>query len=117
MTPLTVCSLLGASVHVILQARILEWVATSFSGDLPNPGIETESPTLLGSLPSEPPGKPHQNTLICSNASFPIAPRNDRKSGGSLQRKVSSLVRREIGRRLPLFWLDVLLETIGVPCK
>ena len=29
-------------------------------GDLPNPGIESESPALqAGSLPSEPPGKPH----------------------------------------------------------
>ena len=26
------CSLLGSSLHGILQARTLEWVATSFSG-------------------------------------------------------------------------------------
>ena len=31
---------LGSSVHVILQARILEWVAIPFSGDLPDTGIE-----------------------------------------------------------------------------
>ena len=30
----------------ILQARILEWVAFPFSGDLPNPGIEPRSPIL-----------------------------------------------------------------------
>ena len=30
----------------ILQATILEWVAMSFSRDLPNPGIEQESPAL-----------------------------------------------------------------------
>ena len=30
----------------ILQARILEWVAMSSSGDLPNPGIEPRSPVL-----------------------------------------------------------------------
>ena len=30
----------GSSVHGIFQARILEWVAISFSGDLPNPGIK-----------------------------------------------------------------------------
>ena len=34
------CSLPGSSIHEILQARILEWVAISFSGDLPDPGIE-----------------------------------------------------------------------------
>ena len=33
------CSLPGFSVHRILQARILEWVAISSSGDLPHPGI------------------------------------------------------------------------------
>ena len=35
----------GSSVHGLLQARILEWVAIS-SGDHPNPGIEPVSPTL-----------------------------------------------------------------------
>ena len=30
----------GSSVHGILQARILEWVACPSPGDLPNPGIE-----------------------------------------------------------------------------
>ena len=39
------CSLPGSSIHGIFQARILEWVAISFSrgssppGDLPHPGI------------------------------------------------------------------------------
>ena len=37
------CSLLGSSVHGILQARILERVAISFSRDLPDPGIEPVS--------------------------------------------------------------------------
>ena len=34
------------TVHGLLQARILEWVAFSFPGDLPNPGIKTRSPAL-----------------------------------------------------------------------
>ena len=43
------------TVHGILQARILEWVAFPFPGDLPNPGIEPRSPTLqAGSLPLVP---------------------------------------------------------------
>ena len=47
-----------SSLHGILQARILEWVAVPFSRNLPNPGIEPRSPTLqVESLPSEPPGK------------------------------------------------------------
>ena len=36
----------GSSVHGILQARILECVAISFSGDLPDSGIEPSSPAL-----------------------------------------------------------------------
>ena len=34
----------GSSVPGILQARILEWVAVPFPGDLPDPGIEPTSP-------------------------------------------------------------------------
>ena len=47
----------GFSVHRILEAGILEWVAIPFSGDLPDPGIEHRSPALQAdSLPSELPG-------------------------------------------------------------
>ena len=49
------CSPPGSSVHGISQERILKWVAISFSGDLPNPGIEPRSPALqTDSLPSKP---------------------------------------------------------------
>ena len=40
------CSPPGSSVHEILQARILQWVAIPFSRDLPNPEIEPRSPEL-----------------------------------------------------------------------
>ena len=55
------CSPTGSSVHGILQARILEWVAIPFSrGDLPDPGIEPGFPTLQAyALLSGPPGKPY----------------------------------------------------------
>ena len=53
------CSPPGSSVYGVFQARILEWVASSFSWDLPEPGIEPGSPALQEiSLPAEPPGKP-----------------------------------------------------------
>ena len=53
------CTPPGSSVHGILQARILEWIAISFSRDLPNPGIKPWSPALQAdALSSEPPGKP-----------------------------------------------------------
>ena len=54
---LTLCNPMDYTVQGILQARILEWVAFPFPGDLPNPGIEPGSPTLqVDSLPAEPPG-------------------------------------------------------------
>ena len=57
-------SAIGSSVHGILQARILEWVAIPSPGDLPDPGMEPPSPVSPGlqadSLPAEPPGKPSE---------------------------------------------------------
>ena len=42
----------GSSIHGILQARILEWVAMPSSRDLPDPGIKPMSPALQAeSLP------------------------------------------------------------------
>ena len=57
LTLVMLCSLPGSSVHGDFQARILEWVAISSPGDLPNPGIDLSSPTLqAGSLLTEPQG-------------------------------------------------------------
>ena len=54
------CSLSGSSVHGILQARILEWVAIPFSRGSAGSGIERGSPTLKADfLPSVIPGTPH----------------------------------------------------------
>ena len=48
------CSPPGSSVHGILQARILEWVAIAFSRDLPDTGIKPGSPALQAdSTPTE----------------------------------------------------------------
>ena len=42
------CSLPVSSVNGILQAGILKWVAISYTGDVPNPGIKPASPALAG---------------------------------------------------------------------
>ena len=47
----------GPSVHGILQARILEWVAVSFSQGL-NPSLLHLLQWQMSSLPLAPPGKP-----------------------------------------------------------
>ena len=61
----TLCDPMDYTVHGILQARILEWVAFPFSRGSSNPGIEPRSPTLQAdSLPAEPPGKPIYFTYL-----------------------------------------------------
>ena len=55
----TDCSLPISSVPGILQARIQEQVAISFSRDLPDPGIKPTSPAWAGwFFNTETPGKP-----------------------------------------------------------
>ena len=62
------CRLPDSSVYGTLQARILEWVAISFSGDLPDPRIELTSPvfpTLSGGFfTTELHGKPIVNHIL-----------------------------------------------------
>ena len=52
----------------ILQARILEWVAISFPGDLPDPGIKPQSRALQAEpLLSEPPNEVHMLWAMANN--------------------------------------------------
>ena len=52
-------NLAGSSVHGIFQAKVLEWVAISFSRGSSWPGIESRSPALwAAALLSEPLGRP-----------------------------------------------------------
>ena len=64
------CSLLGSSIHGILQTRILEWVAVPFSRGSSHSRDRTQVPLIAGRfLPSEPPEKPKNtgvgNQWIC----------------------------------------------------
>jgi len=68
------CSPPGSSVHGILQARILEWVAVPFSRGSSQPRDQTQSPTLQAdSLPSELPRNPQnlRKQVIASISSDP----------------------------------------------
>ena len=56
---LTLSDPIDYTVHGILQARIIEWVAFPFSRGSSNPGVKPRSPALqVDSLLSEPSGKP-----------------------------------------------------------
>ena len=61
----------GSSVHGILQARVLEWVAISIRGDLPDPGIKSAFLCLqhrqVGSVPLAPRGQPRPLILKQTN--------------------------------------------------
>ena len=75
----------SSSVHGILQARILEWVAISFSGDLPDSGIEPRSPTLQAdALTSAPPGKALNTRIQVLTSKIS---REERKPGGRKKRE------------------------------
>ena len=85
------CSPPGSSVHGIVQARILEWVASSFSGDLPGLGIEPKSPA------AEPPGK-HQGSPYRSlqeGVSVTSANGTEELNHGDSVRQVSLTVRMQ----------------------
>ena len=71
------CSLPGSSVQRILQARIMEWVAISFSREFPWPRDWTSVSLCLlhwqaGSLPLVPVGKPHIDKDEYSCMSFSL---------------------------------------------
>ena len=66
-------SLPGSSACVILQSRILEWVAKPFSRGSSDLGIKPRSPAMqAGSLPSESPGKFYYITILIMLAKFSI---------------------------------------------
>ena len=74
------CSPPSSSVHGILQARILAWVAISFSRGSSNLGIEPKSPTLQAdALTSAPPGKPLNTGIQVLTSKIS---REERKPGG-----------------------------------
>ena len=66
------CSPPGSSVHEILQARILEWVAMPFSRGSSPPRDQTRSPALQAdSLSSEQPGK-HPPPKVPNDPAIPL---------------------------------------------
>ena len=58
-------NLLGSSVHGIVQARILEWLAISSSRVSSWPRDQIHGACIAGGFfTSEPPGKPHRHVLL-----------------------------------------------------
>ena len=61
----TLCDPMDYTIHGILQARILKWVAVPFPRDFLNPGIEPRSPTLqVDSLAAEPQESPNRTIVV-----------------------------------------------------
>ena len=63
----TLCDPTVCTIHGILQARVLEWVAFPFSGGSSKPRDQTQVSLIAGNLflPAEPQGKP-KNTGVGS---------------------------------------------------
>ena len=59
------CSLPGSSVHGILQARILEWVAISFSWGSSRPGNQTRVSCIVGRFFTNWPKREAEHTSHC----------------------------------------------------
>ena len=63
----TLCEPMNYTVHGILQARMLEWVAVAFSRGSSQPRDWTQVPCIAGGFfTSEPPGKPKSLSMIVS---------------------------------------------------
>ena len=60
------CSPLGSSVHGILQARILEWVAISFSRESSQPRDQTQVSCIAGGFFTIGATRKVLNTSICA---------------------------------------------------
>ena len=74
MTPCTVCSPPGSSVHGILQARLLDWIAISYSRGSSQLRdqicVSYVSCTAGQFFTTEPPGKTAGNLLLVSTGGF-----------------------------------------------
>ena len=93
MTPWTVAHQAPPSMG-ILQARVLEWVAISFSRDLLDPGIEPRSPALwVDSLLTELKGKPPDMSLflVCATGSAYLSSFRNRWDGGYSRARASQV--------------------------
>ena len=66
VTPGTIYSLPGSSVHGILQARVLEWVAISFSRGSSQPRDQTHVSCTGRWILVGHPGSPHVHLCCCS---------------------------------------------------
>ena len=99
------CSLSVSSIHGIFQARVLEWIAISFSRGSSRPGIETRSPTLQAdALPSEPPGNATKG--LDGHLFFPP---QTCTSSHLLSHSLDGSVHRADGAVLSFFLLDLIL--------
>ena len=102
---LNLCDPMDCIVLGILQARILEWVAFSSLGDLPNLGIEPRSPTMQAdSIPAEPQGKAKNTGLGSLSLLQGILPTQDLNWGLLHCRRILYQLSYE-GNLLPLIWI------------
>ena len=91
------CSPPGSSVHEIFQARILEWVSASYSGDLPDPALELKSlasPALAARFFTTAPPAPFSSvTQSCPTLWTPFDPMDCSTPGFPVHHQLQSLLK------------------------
>ena len=94
------CNPPGSSVHGISQARILEWVAISFSRDTSQSRDQTYISCITGRFfTTEPPGKPEAITLKLKKRKKKRQPLKERTRGVDVPASFFSLL---VLSRLPI---------------
>ena len=114
------CDSTDYTVHGILQARMLEWVAFPFSRDLSNPGIEPRSSTLQAdSLPAESQGKSKNTGVGSLSHLHQIFPTRNRTRvsciAGRFFTKWAIREALKASYKLYKYWQELILSTYWGP--
>ena len=79
------CNPPGSSVHGISQARMLEWIAVSFSREFPDPGLGHVSPAgQADPLPLSHLGSPNRSSGESKAREWRSAPQSSKQTVGFL---------------------------------
>ena len=115
------CSLPSSSVHGILHGEYWSGLPFPFPGNLPDPGIKPESPTLQADcLPSEPPGKPSSSsrclaTKLCPTLYDPVDCRQRSQASLSFTISQSLLKLMFIESEIPSNYLILCCPLLFLP--
>ena len=116
------CSPPGSTVYGVLQARILEWVAISFSRGSSQPRDYTWASCLAGGFfTTEPLGKPEVGYCYLQPSNYLLSISSSHEAAVSLQQRLCLLFPPELPQLiktwlLPSVFRHTIKQTITRPC-